>query len=87
MQKTAGRFCAPRHSFAVFLFGFLLRVFASLVGDAAAGLARGLAGSLAFAAAAVLRALAKVAGFNGSNMLHMIFLLGMVFTKNSIAKT
>ena len=35
-------------------------VFTLLVGDAAAGLASGLAGSLALAAAAVLSALAKI---------------------------
>ena len=48
----------------------LLVVLALLVGDAAAGLASGLAGSLALAAAAVLRALAQIAGLNGLDMLH-----------------
>ena len=52
------------------LFGFLLRVFALLVRNAAAGLARGLAGRLAFAAAAVLRALAEIAGLQGLDMFH-----------------
>ena len=41
-----------------------------LVGNAAAGLAGRLAGSLAFAAAAVLGALAKVLGLQGLNVVH-----------------
>ena len=52
------------------LIGFL--VFALLIGDAAAGLARGLAGSLAFAAAALLGALAQIAGRQCLNMRHII---------------
>ena len=48
----------------------LLLVLAGLVGDAAAGLASGLARGLALAAAAVLCALAQIAGFDGLNMLH-----------------
>ena len=52
------------------LIGFL--VFALLIGDAAAGLARGLAGSLAFAAAAFLGALAQIAGRQCLNMRHII---------------
>ena len=54
------------------LFFFLnaVCVFALLVGNAAASLARGLAGSLAFAAAAVFCALAKVPGGEGLNMCH-----------------
>ena len=51
------------------LIGFL--VFALLIGDAAAGLARGLAGSLAFAAAAFLGALAQIAGRQCLNMRHI----------------
>ena len=47
-----------------------LSVLALLIGDTAAGLASGLAGSLALAAAAVLRALAQIAGLNGLDMLH-----------------
>ena len=47
---------------------------ALLVGDAAAGLARGLAGGLALAAAAVLGAVAQVAGFDGLDMRHFDFL-------------
>ncbi len=43
---------------------------AGLVGDAAAGLASGLAGSLALTAAAVLSTVAQVASFNGNDMLH-----------------
>ena len=44
---------------------------ALLVGDAAAGLACGLAGSLAFAAAAIFRALTEIAGVQRLNMLHL----------------
>ena len=51
------------------LFGFLM-AFALLIGNAAARLAGGLAGRLAFAAAAVLRAFAKVASFDRLNMFH-----------------
>ena len=50
------------------LLAFL--VFASLIGNAAACFASGLAGSLALAAAAVFRALAKVAGAYRLNILH-----------------
>ena len=46
-------------------------VFALLVGNAAAGLAGRLAGSLALAAAAVLGAFAKIAGFDGKNAFHI----------------
>ena len=52
------------------LLAFLLGAFALLVSDAAAGLASGLAGSLAFAAAAVLGALAQIAGLDGLDVLH-----------------
>ena len=48
----------------------LFGAFALLVGDAAAGLAGRLAGSLAFAAAAVLCAFAQVTGFDGQNVFH-----------------
>ena len=48
----------------------LLSVLALLVSDTAAGLASRLARGLAFAATAVLCALAKVASFDGLNMLH-----------------
>ena len=48
----------------------LILVLALLVGDAAAGLAGRLAGGLALAAAAVLGALAQIAGLDGLNMLH-----------------
>ena len=50
------------------LFAFL--VFASLICNSAAGFASRLAGSLAFAAAAVLGALAKVLGLQGLNVVH-----------------
>ena len=45
-------------------------VLALLVCDTAAGLACGLAGSLAFAAAAVLCALAKILGLQSLNVVH-----------------
>ena len=44
---------------------------ALLVGNAARGLASGLAGRLAFAAAAVLFALVEVASFQSDNSFHM----------------
>ena len=47
-----------------------LLVLALLISNAAAGLASGLAGSLALAAAAVLGALAHVAGFKSLDSLH-----------------
>ena len=59
-----------RHFKYLQLLAFLLGVFALLIGDAAAGLASGLAGSLALAAAAVLGAVAQITGFDGLNMLH-----------------
>ena len=61
--------CRPsrRHFFKNNL---LILVLALLVGDAAAGLAGRLAGGLALAAAAVLGALAQIAGLDGLNMLH-----------------
>ena len=43
---------------------------ALLVGNTAAGLAGRLAGSLAFAATAILRALAQVPGLDGLDVLH-----------------
>ena len=50
---------------------FLLFVLARLIGNAAAGLARGLAGCLAFAATAILSALAQIPGLQGLDMLHL----------------
>ena len=50
------------------LLAFLL--FASLIGNTAAGLAGRLAGSLALAAAAVLGAVAQVSGLQGLNVAH-----------------
>ena len=56
------------------LLAFLI-AFALLVCDAAAGLAGRLAGGLALAAAAVLGAVAEVAGFQSLDMLHNGLLL------------
>ena len=53
----------------------LILVFALLVSNTAGSLARGLAGGLAFAAAAVLYALNEVTGSEGTNSLHCICLL------------
>ena len=47
-----------------------LGALALLIGNTAAGLASGLARSLALAAAAVLCALAQIAGFNRLDMFH-----------------
>ena len=59
----------PPHAAAFILFSVRL-AFALLVCNTAAGLASGLAGSLALAATAILCALAKILGFNSLNMLH-----------------
>ena len=47
-----------------------LGALALLICDTAAGLAGRLAGSLAFAATAILRAITQIAGFDGLNMFH-----------------
>ena len=47
-----------------------LLALAGLVGNAAAGLASRLAGSLALTAAAVLSAVAQITSLNGDDMLH-----------------
>ena len=47
-----------------------LGALALLICDAAAGLAGRLAGSLAFAATAILRAITQIAGLDGLDMLH-----------------
>ena len=52
----------------------LVLVLALLVCDTAAGLASGLARSLAFAATAVLCAFAEITSFDGFNMLHNEYL-------------
>jgi len=61
----------------------LLVVLALLVGDAAAGLASGLAGSLALAAAAVLGAVTQVLGLDSLDMLHGSYLHKIVPTNDS----
>ena len=48
----------------------LFAVLALLIGDAAAGLARGLAGSLAFAASALFGALAEILRCDGFHVFH-----------------
>ena len=52
------------------IFRLQLLALAGLVGNAAAGLASRLAGSLALTAAAVLGAVAQIAGLDGNDMLH-----------------
>jgi hypothetical protein len=56
------------------IFCLQLLALAGLVGDAAAGLAGRLAGSLALTAAAVLGAVTQVASLNGNDMLHSRYL-------------
>ena len=53
-----------------FVLQLLFLAFALLVCDTAAGLACGLAGSLAFAAAAVLSGLAKILSSESLDVLH-----------------
>ena len=52
------------------IFLFVVFLLASLIGNAAGSLAGRLARGLALAAAAILSALAQIAGSNGNNMLH-----------------
>ena len=66
MQKNA----AAAYHGGIFLFRLL--ALALLICNTAAGLASRLARGLAFAAAAVLRACAKVAGLKSLNVLHGI---------------
>ena len=55
---------------AAFILFCVRLAFALLVCNTAAGLASGLAGSLALAATAILCALAKILGFNSLDVLH-----------------
>ena len=56
-----------------------LGALALLICNTTAGLASRLAGSLALATAAVLSALAQVAGFDSSDVFHEIHLIILVF--------
>ena len=56
------------------MYLFVLLVLALLIGNATAGLACRLAGGLALAATAVLRALAKILRIQSLNMLHILIL-------------
>ena len=71
---------------AAFLLWQLLAflVLAGLVGNAAAGLASGLARSLALAATAVLSAVAKIAGLDRLDMLHDSNLRWFLLIDNSL---
>ena len=69
MKRIGHKKCRPKAA------GFFeLLVLALLIGHAAAGLAGGLARGLALAAAAVLGALAHVAGLKGLDSLHNRYL-------------
>ena len=61
-----------RHFTESALLLFLLLALALLICDAAAGLAGRLTGSLALAAAALLRAFAEISGLNGLNVTHLL---------------
>ena len=76
----------PRWKERLLLLAFLL-VLALLICNAAAGLASRLARGLAFAAAAVLCARAKVAGLKSLDVLHGIHPPFFVFSFCSIAQT
>ena len=67
MKKGAAVCNTPRRESVV-----LCSVFALLVSNSAAGLASGLAGCLAFAAAAVLLACAEIAGLDGLDVFHIM---------------
>ena len=64
----------PPQVAAFFVFSFLFAlfglVFTLLIGNTATGLAGRLARGLAFAAAAVLSAVAQIAGLDGLDMFH-----------------
>ena len=68
------------------LLAFLLAL-ALLISDAAAGLASRLARGLAFAASAVLCAVAKVSGFNGLDVFHSNASIKYLLLKYSINKS
>ena len=72
-----------RAAFSVFLLAFL-GALALLICDAAAGLASGLARSLALAATAVLSAVAKIAGLDRLDMLHDSNLRWFLLIDNSL---
>ena len=66
-----------------------LSAFALLIGNTAAGLASRLAGSLTFAATAILRTVTQVASLNGfyvfhNNNLHKIFVLMLPYYCNEV---
>lgn len=61
----------------LFLF---VGLFTGLIGDTTRGFARGLAGSLAFAAAAIFYALGKVASLKGLNVFHIKNSLSFIFS-------
>ena len=70
-DKITKRKKAPPKPGGAFFLCLPISVFALLICNAARGLAGRLAGSLAFAAAAVLGTLAKIAGLNGVDVLHI----------------
>ena len=68
---------------AAFEFVQLLVVLALLIGDAAAGLASGLARSLALTAATILGAVTQILGLDGLDMLHGRYLHKIVLIDDS----
>lgn len=64
----------PPFAAAIFIRFLLIVVFTFLISDTATRFASGLTGSLAFTAAAVFRALAKVFGSQSFNGFHMFVL-------------
>ena len=79
-MKNTARAKRKRYYALKILFLLLFLALALLVCDAAGGLASGLAGGLAFAAAAVSRALLKIASFYRLYTLHR----GFSFPKISV---
>ena len=74
LAKANGQYkTLPRKAAFHIRLKLLVAVLALLVGNAARGLASGLARGLALAATAVLCALAKVASLDGFDMLHDLF--------------
>ena len=71
---VAGAQKESRPAAAIFVCFLLIFVFAFLIGDTATRFTSGLAGRLAFAAAAVFRAFAKIFGCQSFNGFHIFIL-------------
>ena len=81
-DKITKRKKAPPKPGGAFFLCLAISVFALLICNAARGLAGRLAGSLAFAAAAVLCAFAKVTGFQSLDSFHGSNLRSFKCSKN-----